>query len=116
MVFPNRCVIAGVLGAVVNLRDPQIDKLHQYSRQTTLHDIAIDTAERLGSVGSYLVVIEPSWSLFLFLRSHLTGVVSALSSESTTKTASNFAGSVLLALRLIGWLAFGASDQLSPAL
>ena len=35
---------------------------------------------------------------------------------STTKTASNFAGLLLLALRLIGWLAFGGSDQLSPAL
>lgn len=49
------------------------------------------------------------------LRGHLTGVVSTLSSLSTTNTASSFAGSVALALRLIAWLAPGASDQLSPA-
>ena len=34
---------------------------------------------------------------------------------SRTKTASSFAGSVLLALRLIEWVAPGGSDQLSPA-
>jgi hypothetical protein len=33
------------------------------------------------------------------------GVVSALSSVSRTNTASNFAGSDLLALRLIEWIA-----------
>jgi hypothetical protein len=31
------------------------------------------------------------------------------------KTASSFAGSVLLALRLIEWIAPDGSDQLSPA-
>ena len=46
---------------------------------------------------------------------HLTGVVSSLSSLSTTKIASSFAGSVLLALRLTGWLEPGVSKKLSPA-
>lgn len=46
---------------------------------------------------------------------YLTGVVSGLSLVSRTKTASSFAGSVLLALRLIEWVAPGGSDQLSPA-
>ena len=53
---------------------------------------------------------------FLIFGLYLTGVVSSLSSVSTTKTASSFAGRVLLALRLMGWLAPGGSDQLSPAL
>ena len=47
------------IGAVVDLRDPQINKLHQFAGQTALHDLAIDTAERLGPIGSDLVVIEP---------------------------------------------------------
>ena len=46
---------------------------------------------------------------------YLMGVVSGLSLVSRTKTASSFAGSVLLALRLIEWIAPGGSDQLSPA-
>lgn len=46
---------------------------------------------------------------------YLMGVVSALSLVSRMKTASSFAGSVLLALRLIEWIAPGGSDQLSPA-
>ena len=54
--------------------------------------------------------------LSMRLRVYLTGVVRGLSSVSTTKTASSFAGLVLLALRLIEWVAFGGSDQLSPAL
>ena len=41
------------------------------------------------------------------------GVVRGLSLVSRTKTASSFAGSVLLALRLIEWIAPGGSDQLS---
>ena len=45
----------------------------------------------------------------------LTGVVRFLSSVSTTKTASSFAGSVLLALRLTGWLEPGVSKKLAPA-
>jgi hypothetical protein len=43
--------------AVVDLRDPQIDEIRQVGGQTTLHDIAINTAERLGAVGSDLIVI-----------------------------------------------------------
>src|SRR5215469_5642842 len=70
---------------------------------------------RFGPIGSDLVVIEPLGHRYDPL-SCLIGVVSALSSESTTKTASNFAGLLLLALRLIEWIAPGPSDQLSPAL
>lgn len=39
--------------------------------------------------------------MLLFSEDYLTGVVSVLSLVSRTKTASSFAGSVLLALRLI---------------
>ena len=49
------------------------------------------------------------------LKVYLMGVVRGLSLVSRTKTASSFAGSVLLALRLIEWVAPGGSDQLSPA-
>jgi hypothetical protein len=49
------------------------------------------------------------------LKVYLMGVVRGLSLVSRMKTASSFAGSVLLALRLIEWVAPGASDQLSPA-
>jgi hypothetical protein len=49
------------------------------------------------------------------LEGYLTGVVSALSLVLRTNTASSFAGTVLLALRLIECSAFGGSDQLSPA-
>jgi hypothetical protein len=52
----------------------------------------------------------------LIVGFYLTGVVGTWSSVSTTKTASSFASRVLLALRLMGWLAPGGSDQLSPAL
>ena len=48
-------------------------------------------------------------------EAQLLGVVSGLSLVSRTNTASSFAGSVLLALRLIEWSAPGDSDQLSPA-
>src|SRR5262249_52747910 len=46
---------------------------------------------------------------------YLMGVVRGSSLVSRTKTAISFAGSVLLALRLIAWIAPGGSDQLSPA-
>jgi hypothetical protein len=66
---------------------------------------------RLDADGSDLRVIEtPGHSSY-----SLTGVVSFLSSVSTTKTASSFAGSVLLALRLTRWMEPGVSYQLSPA-
>ena len=48
------------------------------------------------------------------LKIYLMGVVRGLSLVSRTKTASSFAGSVMLALRLIEWVAPGGSDQLSP--
>jgi hypothetical protein len=46
------------VGAVVDLRDQQIDKIYRFSKQTTRHDIAIDTAECLGPIGCNLVVTE----------------------------------------------------------
>src|SRR6185437_10192977 len=49
------------------------------------------------------------------LKVYWMGVVRVLSLVSRTKTASSFAGSVLLALRLMEWIAPGGSDQLSPA-
>lgn len=49
------------------------------------------------------------------LKVYLMGVVRGLSLVSRTKTASSFAGSVLLALWVIEWIAPGGSDQLSPA-
>ena len=53
--------------------------------------------------------------LSIRLKVYLMGVVRGSSLVSSTKTASSFAGSVLLALRLIEWIAPGGSDQLSPA-
>ena len=53
--------------------------------------------------------------LSIRLKVYLMGVVRGSSLVSRTKTASSFAGSVLLALRLIEWVAPGGSDQLSPA-
>jgi hypothetical protein len=49
------------------------------------------------------------------LKVYWMGLVRGLSLVSRTKTASSFARSVLLALRLIEWIAPGGSDQLSPA-
>ena len=49
------------------------------------------------------------------LNVYLMGAVRGPSLVSRTKMASSFADSVLLALRLIEWVAPGASDQLSPA-
>ena len=49
------------------------------------------------------------------LKVYLMVVVRALSLVSRTKTASSFAGSVLLALPVIEWIAPGGSDQPSPA-
>jgi hypothetical protein len=62
-----------------------------------------------------LITVQSFGHVALPLEGYLTGMVSGLSLVSTTKTASSFAGRVLLALRLIEWLAFGGSDQLSPA-
>jgi hypothetical protein len=65
----------------------------------------------LAADGSDLRVIETA----VHSSYSLAGVVRFLSSVSTTKTASSFAGSVLLALRLIRWLEPGISKKLSPA-
>jgi hypothetical protein len=51
----------------------------------------------------------------MLLKTYLMGVVRELSLASKAKAASSFAASVLLALRLIEWIALGGSDQLSPA-
>ena len=60
--------------------------------------------------------VEKTYSFFsMRLKVYLMGVVRRSSLVSRTKTASSFAGSVLLALRLIEWIAPGGSDQLSPA-
>ena len=69
------------------------------------------TMARLNADGNDLREIETP----LHSSYSLAGVVRFLSSVSTTKTASSFAGSVLLALRLTGWLEPGVSKKLSPA-
>ena len=60
-------------------------------------------------------VLEGPSFISMRLKVYLMGVVRVLSWVSRTKTASSFAGSVLLALRLIEWIAPGGSDQLAPA-
>ena len=47
---------------------------------------------------------------------YFMGVVRGFSLVLRMKTASSFAGSVLLALRLIEWIAPGSSNQLSSSL
>jgi hypothetical protein len=63
------------------------------------------------SIVTFLRVLVLSIRLMVYLM----GAVRGSSLVSSTKTASSFAGSVLLALRLIEWIAPGGSDQLSPA-
>jgi hypothetical protein len=63
------------------------------------------------SIVTFLRVLVLSIRLMVYLM----GAVRGSSLVSSTKTASSFAGSVLLALRLIEWIAPGRSDQLSPA-
>jgi hypothetical protein len=46
------------IGAVVDLRDAQIDKLYQLGRQSALHDIAIHTTEGLGAVRRDLIIVQ----------------------------------------------------------
>ena len=83
----------------------------QYQRRDRVRSRSDGKMARLAADGSDLRVIEtPVHSSY-----SLAGVVRFLSSVSTTKTASSFAGSVLLALRLIGWLEPGISKKLSPA-
>ncbi len=54
--------VAGVyveaIGAVVDLRDTQINKFNQFGGKAALHDIAINAAKGLCAVRSDLVVIE----------------------------------------------------------
>src|SRR6516164_1091539 len=94
--------VAGVrveaIGTVVDLRDTQINKVHQLGGKAALHDIAIDATKGFYAVRSDLVVIETLGHCCLL---YLIGVVSSLSSVSTTTTASSFAGSVVLVLRLM---------------
>jgi hypothetical protein len=70
----------------------------EYQRRDRVRWRSEGTMARLNADGSDLRVIErPVHSSY-----SLAGVVRFLSSVSTTKTASSFAGWVLLALRLIG--------------
>jgi|SRR6185312_5753038 len=59
-------------------------------------------------------LLESPSFISMRLKVYLMGVVRGVSLVSRTKTASSFAGSVLLALRLIEWIAPGGSDQFSP--
>ena len=51
---------------------------------------------------------------FLIFGLYLTGVVSSLSSVSTTKTASSFAGAVVLAFRLTRWSSPASRTNFRP--
>jgi hypothetical protein len=46
------------IGAVVDLRDAQIDKHHQLGGQSALHDIAMDSTKGLGVVRGDLVIVQ----------------------------------------------------------
>lgn len=69
----------------------------------------------LDEVLNHRYLLEGPSFISMRLKVYLMGVVRVLSLVSRTKTASSFAASVLLALRLIEWIAPGGSDQLSPA-
>jgi hypothetical protein len=78
---------------------------------------AAPSSESIVSLMMFLSIVTSLRASFLSMRLkvYLMVVVRGLSLVSRTKTASSFAGSVLLALRLIEWVAPGGSDQLSPA-
>ena len=98
------------IGAFIDLRDSQIDQIDQHSGRAALHDVAVDAAQRLHACRCDLIVVETLLiSCSLLIGFYFTGVVSSLSSVSTTNTASSFAGFVLLALRLTGWREPGVS-------
>lgn len=106
----RRHILMGYLfGAQAVGSDVSPDLVH---RGTFDDGIASDAKEGKFHGGTF-----PIWRYvhLMRLKSYLTGVVKGLSLVSRTKTASSFAGSVLLALRLIEWIAPGGSDQLSPA-
>src|SRR5262249_45833653 len=99
--------------------------VHGHQRDD-LHDVPIRVASRTAfrsasppfprsARGSCTVQAFNGSRCRVRLKVYLMGVVRGLSLVSRTKTASSFAGSALLALRLIEWGAPGASDQLSPA-
>lgn len=77
----------------------------------------MDAAKGFEALRRDLIVVETLAHLFhsLNVGAYGAGMVRVLSSVSTTKTASSFAGSVALALRLTRWLEPGVSYQLSPA-
>ena len=78
---------------------------------------AAPSSESIVSLMMFLSIVTFLRVLVLSIRLkvYLMGVVRGSSLVSRTKTASSFAGSVLLALRLIEWISPGRSDQLSPA-
>ena len=83
------------------------------------HATSEDVSGRTSAIVSLMMflsyLLKDSRSFSIRLKVYLMGVVRGSSLVSRTKTASSFAGSVLLALRLIEWIAPGGSDQLSPA-
>jgi len=46
------------MGAVVDLRNAQIDRLNQFGGQSALRDIPTDPTEGLGTVRSELVIVQ----------------------------------------------------------
>ena len=98
------------IGAIVYLRDPEVDEIHQIAGESTLHDICIDAAEGLGTVRSNLITVWPvrhSTILFSF-----GGGCELLVFGIYDKHSKQLRRLALLALRLIEWSAPGGSDQL----
>ena len=52
------------IGAVVDLRDSQIDEVDQHSGKAALHDVAVDAAQRFHACRCDLVVVETLAHLF----------------------------------------------------
>lgn len=113
--------------------------MDQFLRQVRLGcDVVVDTIERFGALGGDLGAVHAGHVRFSFLedtvvrspgkpslliqllrassgrpRYGLRGAVRTVSSVSTTKTASSFAGSVFLALALTSWRSPSSSVRFS---
>jgi len=84
--------------------------------RSAMRVVCVPTKEQRTTFPRGSCTVQPSMlPLRPRLKVYWMGVVSTLSLVSRTKTASSFAGWVLLAFRLIEWIAPGNSDQLSPA-
>lgn len=46
------------IGAVVDLRDPQVDEVHENWRQAALHDVAVEATKGFDACSGNLNVIE----------------------------------------------------------